>query len=143
MRHAYYAGRSGNWDSNKEEFQKDGRLSAWASFQVRECSEKVESEEKGRLIIAKDILSRPSVEWEVSPCRTCALIVIASRRRTTFGGFLQGSSVICGVRRMTASTIGGLRTGSLSYKTVWIFEKRKYFEHTLDRKECAITSLTR
>ena len=96
MRRADYAGRSGNWESYMEEFQKDGRLSARASMNVKECFEKAETEDIGRLSIAQDILwkthifrgglLRPSVEWEVSPCRTCALIVIASRLRPTFGG---------------------------------------------------------
>ena len=56
MRRAHYPGKSGNWESYNEEFQKDGTLSAWASFKVKECYEKVESEEKGRLSIAQDIL---------------------------------------------------------------------------------------
>ena len=84
---------------------------------------------------------RPSVEWEVLLYRTCALIAVASRLRTTLGGSPQGmerSSAIGGVR-IAASTIGGLRTGCWSYKTVWIFEKPKFFEHTPPRKECPIT----
>ena len=31
MRRAYYAGRSGVWESYLEEFQKDDRLSVWAN----------------------------------------------------------------------------------------------------------------
>ena len=52
----------------------------------------------------------------MSPCRTFALFVIASRLRTTFGGSLpglEGCSVIGGARRVTASMIGGSHTGFL------------------------------
>ena len=36
------------------------------------------------------------------------------------------SSVTGGVRRVVARTIGGLRTGSESHKTVWIPEKQRF-----------------
>ena len=53
-------------------------------------------------------------EWwsrEVLPSRTCALVVIAFRLRTTFGGSLLGIGRNCaagGVRHVAASMIGGL-----------------------------------
>ena len=48
MRRAYHAGKSGTWESYNEEFQKRGKLSAWASLKVKEWYEVVESEERGR-----------------------------------------------------------------------------------------------
>ena len=55
MRRAYCAG---NWESYKEEFQKDGKLSVWASIKVTECYENVQYVEKGRPSIAQDILGK-------------------------------------------------------------------------------------
>ena len=42
------------------------------------------------------------------------------------------------VRLVAVSTIEALRTGSWSHKTVRILERRRYFEHMLHLKECAI-----
>ena len=47
-----------NWERFEEGFQKDGRLSVWASFEVKECYDKVESEDFGRLSIAQGILCK-------------------------------------------------------------------------------------
>ena len=58
LRRAYYAGRPGNWEFYKEECEKSGKISVWASIKVKECYEKVESEEKSRMSIAQDILRR-------------------------------------------------------------------------------------
>ena len=142
------------WSKLQEGFQNDGTLSACASMKVKECCEKFEYADFGCLSIAHDILrestdflkkrcnwwcSHPLIEWEVSLCRTCALTVIAFRWRTASGGSLLGmerSSVIGGVRRVPASMIGGPRTRFWSYKTARTTEKRKYFKHTLHRKEC-------
>ena len=41
FRRACYAGRSGDWESYKEEFQNDGKLSVRARIKVRECYEEV------------------------------------------------------------------------------------------------------
>ena len=100
MCRAYNAGRSG-WESHKEEFQKDGGLSVWASMKVKECYDKVESEDTGRLSVAQDILrkstdflresSHPLVEWEVAPC----LIVIVLRYQDEEAMQL----VVCGLWR--------------------------------------------
>ena len=61
----------------------------------------------------------------MSRCRTCALIVIAFRSMTTFGGSLLGverSSVTGGV-----SMIKGFRKGSWSYKTARDHREAKVF----------------
>ena len=71
------------------------------------------------------------VEWEVSPCSTCVLIVTASRLRTTFGGSPLGkesSSVGGGVPVVAASLIGERQIGSWSYKTARITEKQKFLQ---------------
>ena len=97
MRRAYHAERSGNWEGHKEEFQNIGKISVWASARVKECHEKVEPEDISRLSIAQDILRqkvrtfrgeslRQSVEWEVSPHRTCASVSFAFRLKTASGG---------------------------------------------------------
>ena len=81
-------------------------------------------------------------EWEVSLCRTYAFIAISSRVRTTFGGSLldmERSSVTVGVRRVAASVIGGLQTGSWLHKKARTLEKPKCFERTQRHKEYATT----
>ena len=60
---------------------------------------------------------RPSVEREVSPYRTCALIVVAFRSRTTLGGSSQGMAT-ANIRKEKQcnwwrAASGGHRTGSL------------------------------
>ena len=55
MRQAYNSSASGNWESYKEEFHEDGKLSLRASVKAKEWHEKVESEDTARLSIAQDI----------------------------------------------------------------------------------------
>ena len=93
MRRACHAGRSGNWESYTNEFQKDGKLSAWASFKVRECYENVESEEKDRLSIAQDILHKSTdflrrIIAPIGAVRGGTLMYVCRHRRlrTTLGG---------------------------------------------------------
>ena len=52
-------------------------------------------------------------------------------------------NVVGGVRLAAANTIGGLRTGSRSYKTVWTLERQKYFERMLRRKGSVTSWSTR
>ena len=58
MRRAYYAGRSGDWESYQEEFRKDGKLSVWASIEEGECHDEVEAEDDGRSSVAQDVLRK-------------------------------------------------------------------------------------
>ena len=140
MRPAYYAGKSGDWKSCLEQFRIDDKLSVWASVKVRECYNEVDAEDESRLSIAQDILrtstyvlrrilapndgsSHQSTKWKESLCRTCALIVIASRLRTTLGGSLLGmerNRVAGG----WANMIVGLRTGT--WYTPRITERRQF-----------------
>ena len=113
---------------------------------MKECYEKVVCEDVGLLIIAHGILRKSTgvLQRIIAPIggvRGVALSFVcphchSSRLRTTFAGCLQGmlrSSAI-GVRRVAASTIRELRTGSYSYMTLWILERQKYVEHTLRQK---------
>ena len=73
----------------------------------------------------------------------CVLIVIVSSLKITSGVSLLGTarcSATGGVRRAAASTMGGLRTESWSYKTVRATEMPKYFGHTRRRMECVLIS---
>ena len=132
MRHAYHAGRSGNWESCKGEFRKNGWLSAWASFKVVECYETVEIEEKGRLSITQDIL-RESMDFPRSilasiggvtfsyVCPYCHCFPLEDciwwSPQGTVTATTGRSSATGGVRLVEVSTIGGLRTGFWSYKS--------------------------
>ena len=58
VEHTTQAGQGIGWERYEEGFQKDGRLSVWASTEVKECYDKVESEDIGRLSIAEDILCK-------------------------------------------------------------------------------------
>ena len=53
MRRAYYAGKSGDWESYLEEFRKDDKHSVWACFKVREWYNEAEAEDEGWLSIAQ------------------------------------------------------------------------------------------
>ena len=56
VEHTTQAGQGIGWERYEEGFQKHGRLSVWASIEVKECYDKVESEDIGRLSIAQGIL---------------------------------------------------------------------------------------
>ena len=149
MRRAYYAGRSGNWGKLQEKYQKDGRFSAWANIEVKELYEKVVCEDVGFLSIVQGILLKSTgvLQRIIAPiggvggvalsyvCPHCHCFPLEGLHLL---GLLQGllrNSAICGVRRVAASTIRELRTGSYSYMTLWILERQKYFERTLRQKE--------
>ena len=52
IRPAYYARKSGVWESYLEELVKDDKLRVRASIKVRECCNEVEAEDEDRLSIA-------------------------------------------------------------------------------------------
>ena len=58
QRRVSYAGKSGDWESCLEEFRQDDKLSVWAGIKVKECYEKIESEDVCLLSIAQDILRK-------------------------------------------------------------------------------------
>ena len=131
MRRIYCAGRSGDWESYLKEVRKDDKLSVWAIIKSEGMLQRGRIRRRRpfkplrrtscvKALIFSAESSRQMTEWDVSLCRTYALTVIASRLRTTFGVSplgMAGSNVTGGVRRVAAGTIGGLRTGSVSYKT--------------------------
>ena len=154
MRQAYYAGRSGNWESY-EECQKHGRPSAWSSIKVKECHEKVETEDTGRLSIVQDIFCVTSTDLlrrSIAPvggvgsvtCRTYAHIVVAFFLRTTFGGGHGDGNdrkKQCNWWCAACSSQYDWRAANrfLVIQDSVILEKRKFFEHTMHRKDCTIT----
>ena len=67
-----------------------------------------------------------------------------SASKTTSGGSHQGmgrDSATAGVRHVAASTTGGIRTESWSYKVVAVVENQKFSVRTLRRKEYVTISL--
>ena len=58
MRRAYNAGKSGNWESFKEEFREKGKLSEWTFERLQEAYDKVALEDIDRLSVAQDILRK-------------------------------------------------------------------------------------
>ena len=99
---------------------------------MRECYNEVEAEDEGRLSTEQDIFRKctDTLKRIIAPGGGVGgvtvsyvwLIVIASHLSTTFLG-MERSSEAGGVRLVAASMIGGLRTGSWSYKTVQTTEK--------------------
>ena len=94
---ACYAGRS---VTGRAIWKNSERMAGSVFGQVsklRECYNEVEAEDEGPLSITQDFLCRSTdllgmlVEKGVLPSRTCVLIVIASRWKTTFGGSLLGA----------------------------------------------------
>ena len=80
-----------------------------------------------------------------SHCRTCAPIATDIRWKTTSGGSHQcmgRNSATGGVRHVAATTTGGFRTESWSYKVVAVVENQKFSVRTLRRKEYVTTSST-
>ena len=58
MRRAYNAGKSGNWESFKEEFREKGKLGEWTFERLQEAYDKVALEDIDRLSVAQDILRK-------------------------------------------------------------------------------------
>ena len=58
VEHTTQAGQGIGWERYEEGFQKDGRLSVLASVEVKECYDKVDSEDIIRLSIAQCILRK-------------------------------------------------------------------------------------
>ena len=88
-------------------------------------------------------------EQEESHCRTCVLIVTVFRLKTALGGSplaMERSSATGGFQPAEANTIGGLRTGSWSYKAARTTEKQKFFwlmrQGTCDNLINVLTVLT-
>ena len=58
MRRAYFAEKAGSWEGFKEAFRDQDEISEWALARVEEASDKVASDDVGRLSIAQDILRK-------------------------------------------------------------------------------------
>ena len=58
MRHAYYAGKSGDWKGYKKAHWDKNGIGEWAFIEVKESYDKVAWEDIGRLGIAQDILRK-------------------------------------------------------------------------------------
>ena len=115
MRRGYLAMKNGSWDDFEERYRKEG-TSEWTFERIREACEKVAKDEVGRLGIAQEILRKSTdflrriiapVDGMESRCRLLVRIVTASRFRTTFDEFLQGTATAATERRSTAT--GGVR----------------------------------
>ena len=160
MRRACCAGRSGNREGQKEEFQKHGKISVRASFKVKECHEKVESEDIGRLSIAQDILheSIGFLRRVVAPvggvggvtssyvCPHCRCFPLEDHIWWVSSGHCDGNNrkkkqtvqlVVCGVWRPVR--LEGSEQGLDHARQGGSSRNKKYCERTLHRKECATT----
>ena len=152
MRRACYAEKSDDWKNSLDEFLGNDILSIWVIAKVKEIYSEVEQRDEGRRSIAQDILWK-STEFQrriIAPVGgqgagtlSCVCLIAADARlKTTFGGsprcMVRGSAA-GGVQHVDASTIGGPRTESQSYKVTRTAEMQKCFGRTRHRKECVTT----
>ena len=129
-------------------------LDRWATVKVRECNNEVESEDESRASITQDILHKSTdfLRKIIAPsdgvrgvtlsyvCPHCHCFPLGDCIWRISSGHGDGNkkkkgNATCGVRLAAASTTGGRRPGSWSYKTARTTEKQQ-FSNTRHHKEC-------